>query len=193
MLNIRAMVRNLIGDIGVEVSETYTYKLASLAGRTWTLSEPNVIESTLKFYKNNLYDPTDPFTFIPETIQVEVDAAALTLYDEIRLSYRAYKKYSDNEIDAYIESALIILSVKKYGDFENVAGVVDPVPELAEQRLIALIASVLIDGNMVSYSTKEFSVEFKKEQTAESRIESILRDYDKSMGVFAWVSLDGGL
>ena len=190
MTSLRTLLRKLINDIGDKVNDYHTYATATEAGRTWTLSEENPISSSLLVYVNNTVISSSYVTYNSTTNRVLISATPLTLNDEVRLSYNAYKKYSDDELDAYLEQAFTRLSVKNYQDFYNDSGTLYPPPSLAERRLIGLIAAILINGNLVSYKTKEFSVEFNPDATVDQKIEKLITDCNKSLGIFSWIEQD---
>lgn len=190
MTTLRTLLRKLANDIGEEVNDYHTYLTATAAGRTWTLSEENPISSTIVVYVNNVAISASYLTYDSTTNRLVISATPLTLNDEVRISFNAYKKYSDDELDAYIEQAFTWLSIKKYQDFYNDSGTIYPTPTLSEKRLVCLIAAVLMKGNLVSYKTKEFSVEFNKDTTPEQKIDKLLSDYSKCMGIFDWIEQD---
>ena len=192
MTKTRTLVRQLIEDIAEGVNDYFTYETATLLGRTFTISEPNPISTTIDVYINGTETAEANYTVDADANTIEFDAGVLTLLDEVRISYDAYRKYSTDEIDAYISRAFVWLSTLKVNDWEeNASSVIVPQPTVAERRLIALIASILVNGNLKSYKTKEFSLQFNDDISPEEKIKQLAKKFNACLGTFAWISYDG--
>jgi len=194
MTKTRLLVRQLIEDIQEGINDYATYETATLAGRTFTLSEENPVSTTIDVYVNEVENSESNYTFDSDTNNIVFENAVLTLTDEIRISYDAYRKYSTNEVDAYITRAFVWLSTLKVNDWDaNDSDVIVPQPSVSERRLIALIASILVDGSLKTYKTKEFAMQFQVELTPEQKIRKLISGYNSSLGSFSWIAYNGDL
>lgn len=192
MTKTRTLVRQLIEDIAEDINDYATYETATLAGRTFPLSEENPISTTIDVYINEVETAESNYTFDSSTGSIVVKDAVMSLTDELRVHYDAYRKYSTNEIDAYINRAFVWLSTLKVNDWDvNSSNVIVPQPSVSERRLIALIASILVNGNLLSYKTKEFGMNFNKDITPEQKIRKLVAGFNSTLGKFSWISYDG--
>lgn len=170
MNTVRPIVRNLINDIlKVCPPDCFTYTSSAV----FPLTEPNIDATTLVVYKNGSIYASSNYTYNATTGSLTV--TGLTAGDAIVVYYSAYQKYSDNEIDAYIKSALVWISSLQYKDFSVASGntILDSAeesPSVAEYNLIALIAFILIDGRLKSYKTNEITLTFTNNESIDVRI-----------------------
>jgi len=192
MTKTRLLVRQLIEDISEGVNDYATYEVATLAGRTFSLSEENPIATSIKVYINEVLTASTNYAFDEDTGAIVIESSVLTLTDVIRITYDAYKKYSTNEIDAYITRAFVWMSVLNVNDWEaNADNIIVPSPSTSERRLIALVASILVNGNLKTYKTKEFTVQFHDDETPEAKIRKLVTSHNTSLGTFSWISYTG--
>lgn len=191
MIETRLLVRQLIGDIQEGINDYESYETATLAGRTFILSEENPISTTIDVYINEVETAEINYNFDSETNALVIVDSLMTLTDEVRISYDAYRKYSANEINAYINSAFVWMSVLKVKDWEVANDIITPTLTVQERRLIALVASILVNGNLKTYKTKEFTVQFNEDATAEQKIKKLATSYNPSLGIFSWITYDG--
>ena len=115
----------------------------------------------------------------------------LTVGDSIEVDYSYYTKYSDSELRGFIKSAITYLAVEKYGTFAvKVDNVIFPTPNESEENLIALIASILIKGDLVSYKTPEITMIFERGDSKEKKIKKFIRQYKKTYGVLVYIGMN---
>ena len=190
MVEIEEKLRNLLGDNLVSGNDPFKYYGTS---KVFTLTNSNVDESTIKVYKNQ--SPTewdsDNYSIINGKIIVsEVTGEELIPGEELEITYNYYEKYSHAELEGYIKSALIYLSVEQYKDFDLVTGdELDPEPTLAEENLIALVALILVKGSIRSYRTPEITITFGENLSIEDKIKKAINQCAKSFGTLDYVNL----
>jgi hypothetical protein len=165
-----------------------------MTSKVFTLTETNLISETLVCYKNGAIweeevTGEDNFTYSTGTGRILV-TADLTPGDILEFVYDYYSKYSENEIIGYIKSAVIYLSLEKYGTFIFGTGdVIDPEPTEEEENLIALISCILIKRNVISYKTPELTVVYKETMSVEEKIKMVINQYKKAYGEIDYIDL----
>jgi hypothetical protein len=114
----------------------------------------------------------------------------VTVGDSFELTYSYYSKYSDNELRGNIKGALSYLSVEKYKTFAAKSdNIIIPTPNESEENLIAVIAAILIKGNVISYRTPELTVTFERGDSKEKMIKKFIRQFRKAYGVLEYIDL----
>jgi len=184
---IISKVRDLINDIlqtnGRDVFEYITSKV-------FTLSSGNVESSSIKVYKNGTLWAGTNYTYDDDTASITV-TGTITVGDVLTVTYSYYQKYSENEISGFIRAALYRLSVEQFGQFIIVSGeTISPVPTVPQENLIALVASILISGNVRSYRTPEINLVFGESLSVEQKIKSCISKFSKNYGTMKYVDLD---
>jgi hypothetical protein len=186
MDTVISKVRNLIEDNENFVRKILEYNIA----KVYILSDSNVITSTLKLYKNGTLWAGSNYSYDEDTEKVTV-TGTLTGNDVLEVSYNCYEKYSDTEIAARIKAAISHLSVEQYKTFKiGEDDVVFPTPTEQEENLIAIVASILIKGDVVSYRTPEFSITFGRGESLDTKIKKIVRHFTKSFGILEYIQYD---
>ena len=115
LTDVTRLVRYLIKDnLKTDGRNIFEYKTDS----SFALSETFVDSTTINVYQNDtLLDEAD-WSFDPDTNQVIVDfqtsGDALVINDVIIITYSYYQRYSDAEIEGYIESAFSYFVQHKY-------------------------------------------------------------------------------
>ena len=149
--NITTIVRAIISDFSVLKSDIFTYTNSSI----FTLTEDNI--SSISDVTVNDVSSGVTYTFDDTHNKVTI-SSTLTTSDTIEISYNCTENYSDTEVENYISSALVQISIHNYANFEIINSTVFPEPSLREKNLIASIAAVLIEPNNVSISLPGISL-----------------------------------
>jgi hypothetical protein len=115
----------------------------------------------------------------------------LSAGDVLTFDYSAHKKYSTSELQGRIRSALYYISANQYRVFmARPNNTLFPTPSDCEESLIAIVAAILINGNLKSYKTSEFTMIFDTDNiSVEKRIQRTVSKYKKSFGVYDYVDL----
>jgi len=174
MNTARNLLRYAIGDIlKVCPPDCFTYTTSA----SFPLTEPNIDSTTIVVYKNGSVYSASNYTYSSTTGRITI--SGLTAGDALEIYYSAYRKYSDTELNGYIRNALSWISSLQYKDFSVGSGDVildsDEVsPTVKEYNLIALVATVLIDGRIKSYKTNEITIQFSNNESIDIRIAKLV-------------------
>lgn len=188
MNSIITKVRNLIGDGAEYTSNIFSYDGLS---RVFTLTEAHIDPNSLVCYKNGaLWVGSGLYSYSNLTGKITV-AGTLVVGDNLEFDYNAHIRYSDNEIRRYIGAALSYIATEKYEVFvAKCDNVVFPTPTEAEESMIALIASILMKGNLRDYNTPEIKITFNEKETTEEKITRVIRQFRKTFGTIRFIKTD---
>lgn len=185
------LVRALVQDLSQKGKEEFTFYNET----TFTLTESHLISGSItKLYVNNV-EKTIGFTVDYDNCKVTI-TLPLNVGDSIEIPYNYYEQYSDEEIKKYINATFAYLSVNEVcvEDFEitdeNGTDDIYPTPNKKQRRLIALLSAILIEGNLRSYRTPDFTITYERDVPKEQRIKDVIRDYKSRIGVFAIIEKD---
>lgn len=149
--DIRTITRYAINDIIKSGSDMFTYTTSSV----FTLTESNVVSVT----DVAVNDVTSSVTYTyNSTLNKVTVSSSLTTGDIVEISHTYYNNYSNDELDSYINNAIMHLSINKYYDFQVVSNTVYPELNDGEKHLIAAIAAVLINPDNKSIRTPDLTV-----------------------------------
>lgn len=186
MIEIIAKLRDLIQDNLVS-NGTQTEEF--LSSKIFTLYFSNVETSTIKVYRNGSLVSGANYTFDEDTAKLTYTGTIVT-GDNIEITYSYYAKYSDNELAGYVRSALYYLSAEQYKTFTITSGeILDPEPTEMENNLIALVASILVKGNIRSYRTPEFTITFGDNLSTDQMIKQSILQFKKAYGNYTYIDL----
>jgi len=140
--SIRSKVRAILNEGSVRQSDPFTFENS----RTFTLSEENVI-SIVAVYVNDIEVTASGATweYNEDTNKVIFDDSySFTSGDIVQVEYTSYQNYSDNELEGFILGAIAYISIHGYKTFEINDDDINPIPDQAEENLIAVVATILI-------------------------------------------------
>jgi hypothetical protein len=188
METIIEKIRNLINDNlkHNKLGDLWQYQGLS---KVFTLENANVDKTSLIVYKDGTVwgEEGENYSYNLNTEEITVHEETGEEFnpgDNLRATYDYYEKYSENEIKGHIKAALSYLSVEKYETYTiETDEELDPEPTEQEENLIALIASILIKGNIRSYRTSEVTVVFNENLSKEEKISRIINNFDKASGI----------
>lgn len=178
--NIRIKVRSLIGDAPAKKDiEIFTYQSGD---QIFILSEENIL-TLIKVEKNGVELVSGDYSYDSSDNELTI-VASLSSGDIVTVKY-TYTKYSDTELDAYITSALVWISVFStcHQDFEKESDSIEPTPTGREVDLIALISSILIKPSYSEYKMPNLIVKYPRTMTKEKRIEVLIGKFNRGLGV----------
>jgi len=177
-------VRNLLGDILKDEIDIFTYGSSNV----FTLTEDNIasIEAVLV---NDVELGSGDYSYSSTTNKLAIDGSGVAVTgDTVEVRMSCYRNYSDNEITGAINASMVHISVAGYGNYEllDESGsgiIVSPEPEEKDANLIALIASIVLEPNNLSYKLPDLSVTVPNNsavsQTLESQIKRIIASVKK--------------
>jgi hypothetical protein len=182
-------VRDLIGDNLITTGRDVFIFESITSSKIFTLTESNVSASTILVYKNGTLWAGTNYSYSTVTGKLTV-TGTLTAGDSLEVDYSFYQKYSDTELGGFIRAAISYLVVEKYKCFAvKPPDIIFPTPTQSEIYLIAIVAAILIKGDVVSYRTPEFTITFGRGESIESKIKKFVRQYQKSYGVLIYIGL----
>lgn len=190
MTTIIEKVRNLIDDNLITTGiDNFTYE-SSTSSKIFTLTEANISSATIIVYKNGVVWASANYSYSTTTGKLTV-TGSLTAGDTLEVTYSYYAKYSDNEIKGRIKASISYLAVEKYGTFTVKSdNVIFPTPTEIEEDLMAVIASILIKGDVANYRTPEISISFEKSDNKETKIRKFIRQMKKTYGCLKYIKYD---
>jgi len=189
---IKTKVRSLVGDTEKTTNEPFEYT----GSNVFTLTESNVTEVTKVTIDGNELGSGESFTFDSETNTVTV-TATLTSGQVITIYYK-YQCFSDTELEAFITSSLIQLSVNKYlreGEpyrMEESSGEVNtiyPTPDEKDENLIAFVASILIKPNYSQYRLPTLSISYPVKLCKDEKITRAINRFKSNIGISGAIEL----
>jgi hypothetical protein len=108
--------------------------------------------------------------------------------DSLEVDYSYYQKYSDTELSGFIRSAISYLVIEKYRCFAiKPPDIIFPTPTEDAENLIAVVASILIKGDVVSYRTPELTMTFERGDSKEKKIKKFVRQFKKTYGILTYI------
>ena len=94
-------------------------------------------------------------------------------------------------MQGHIKGAISYLSVERYKTFVVKSdNVIFPTPDEGEENLIAMIACILIKGDVVGYRTPELTISFERGDSKEKKIKKLVRQGKKCYGVLKYIDMD---
>lgn len=178
---IRSKIRSLVEDFAKSDFETFTYETSNI----FTLAEPNInsIDSVLR---NGAELGSGEYSYNSTTNKLTIDLASGSDFavDDIVEADYTFNKYSNTEIDKYIEASLVWISLFSSGDddYELEDESIYPVPGNKTTDLIAIIASILIKPNYSEYKLPNLTVKYPKTISKEDKIQKIIARFDMGIG-----------
>lgn len=190
MTNIIEKIRSLQNDI-LKTNGRQSYQYLSLAySKIITLNKANTDSSSILVYKNGVLWANSNYSYNSDTVQVTV-TGTLAVGDVLLLTYSYYEKYSNNEIRGWIKAAIFYLSVEKYNTFAVKSdNIIFPTPDEEQENLIAIVAGILMGGDIRQYRTPEFTIVYQDNEPKEKRIARTVAQYKKAYGSFKYIDMD---
>jgi len=175
LTTLAGKVRNLLGDFSITQKDIFTYSTSAI----FTLTQNNPIAVTT-VYNNNVEIEDSLWSFDSDTNKVTI-SDTLTTGDSIEIDYTCYLNYSTAEINAYIQSAIIYLSINNYYDFryDSTTACIYPELEEREENLIAMVTSILIEEPIQTLRLPDLTVNFPNNLNKDSKINKIISIYKK--------------
>ncbi len=175
MNEIVAFVRILLGDISTSNNNSpdiFTYGSSSI----FSLTESNVISITSVSINDAV---TTNYTFSTTTGKLTI-SASLASGNVVEVIYTYYPNYSTTEIENYIQSALVYLSVHHYEDFmlESTDDIY-PEPTTEENKLIALITATLIEPDNKSIKLPDLTINVPNDLPLDQKIGRIIAGFKR--------------
>ena len=187
--SIITKIRALVTDNSQSGFETFIYTTSPI----FTIAQNNLTIVKVLLDGN----VTTDYTFDTVTNKITITATGLETSFVIEVDY-TYFKYSNTELDGYIRSALVFLSVySKDDNFEfelegESAGDSEVVPTMDSHTgdLVSLVASILIKPSYISYKLPNLTVTYPVKMPKEERIEKLIGKFNEGIGINEVIQFD---
>jgi len=187
LTNIREKIRALVVDGQKSGFQTFNYTTTNI----FTIAQTNITLVQVLLDGNETTD----YEFDETTNKIEITASGD--YAIVEVDY-LYNKYSDTELDGYIRSALVFLSVySKDDNFEfelegESAGEMEIVPTMDSHTsdLVSLVASILIKPDYSQYNLPNLKVVYPVKMPKEERIEKLISKFQYGIGLNYVINFD---
>jgi len=187
MQSIIDKVRDAIQDMLITTGRDCFVFEAITSSKIFTLTESNVTASTIIVYKNGVLWTGTNYSYSTTTGKLTV-TGTLIAGDSLEVDYSYYQKYSDTELQGFIRSAISYLVIEKYRCFAIMPpDMIFPTPTSDEENLIAVVASILIKGDVIGYRTPELTISFERGDSKEKKIKKFVRQFKKTYGCLEYI------
>jgi hypothetical protein len=187
MTTVIEKLRNLIGDNLITTGrDVFTFESIT-SSKIFTITESNVSAASIIVLKNGVVWAASNYSYSATTGKITV-TGTLTAGDSLEVDYSYYQKYSDTELQGFISAAISYLVVERYKCFAiKPPDIIFPTPNESEENLIAVIASILIKGDITHYRTPELTINFEKSDSKEKKIHKFIRQFKKTFGCLEYI------
>jgi len=196
--DVLRLVRGLIKDtLRTDGQKAYEY----IDDNTFTLPEPFVDSSSIQVYQNSNLLSTDDWSYNSSTNQVTISfqtsGLSLSSGDIILITFDYYGKYSDTELQYYLEAALVYFvqyrydKVFEFNSNNEIVTVNGVNPTVSELQFIAIIAAISIDPDNIVIRTKEFTINGSTTKDKDTLIKDAFNNFTKNFGRLNFIEYDG--
>jgi hypothetical protein len=183
-------IRDLIGDLLITTGRDVFIYESITSSKIFTLTEANVSAATIVVLKNGTVWAASNYSYSATTGKLTV-TGTLAPGDSLEVDYSFYQKYSDTEIEGFVRAAISYIVIEKYKNFALLPpNIIFPTPSNEEEFLIAVVASILIKGDVVGYRTPELTISFERGDSKEKKIHKFVRQFKKTNGYLTYIKLD---
>jgi hypothetical protein len=176
--SIGLITRYLVDDLPTNAVDIFTYTTTPI----FTLTESNPISITDVLVNGHSSGVT--YTTSADKTQVTI-TSHLNSLDIVEIDYTCYKNWSDTEIQGYVQAAIVHVSVNNIVTFKIVNNTMYPEPLDEQANLIAMIASILINPQNISYRMPDVAVTVPKDLPTIDKVRKVIHTYKKDgPGVF---------
>lgn len=182
--SVTTIIRALIEDQNrIDGRDSDVYR----GDNVFTLSEDFINESTLSVFVNSSELGSGDFSYDTDNNQVTI-TSSLNTDDNILIKYNYYKKYSDIEIQGFLNSSLVYFPQYKYpktfeiNDEDKIVAINCVDPTVDELYIIATIASILIDPQNIRINIPDLALSAKRDRSDQQQIMETIRNFQNFMG-----------
>jgi hypothetical protein len=191
--NIIPVIRYFVKDqLTSDGDELFEY----VGDSEFPLSESFAVATSIQVYKNGTLVDTQDWSYNADTniVTVSFITSGQSFVDDdlIRITYNYYKKYSDTEIQGYLESSLAYFPQYKYkkvfyiNSQDEVVAENDLDPTLSELYFICIIASILIDPQNIIVNTPEFKLTANRSASDQEQISEAFCQFQRFTGTVSF-------
>lgn len=183
--DVTAIIRGLIKDKSrTDGRDSFVYESDNI----FTLTEDYLSSSTITVFKNGTELTGLDFSYDADNNQVTINVS-LSADDTIIIKYHYYQKYSDVEIQGFLESSLSYFPQYQYkktfiiNSSDELVAENDSNPTTEELYFIANIASILIDPQNFRISIPDLSIDAIRNESDQEQIRKAFRHFQNFVGV----------
>jgi hypothetical protein len=157
----------------------------------FNISEDFIDSTSIKVYKNGTLLLNADWDYDSDTNQVTIDIIAsgqdLITDDDVEITYNYYAKYSDEELDGYIEGALLYFTEFRHSktymiDEDEVVSCNDEDPTTEEGHLIALVTAIHIDPQNINLRTPDITRSGTQFKSKKDQIIDTITRWQRTLG-----------
>lgn len=175
LVGISTIARILVADYSSPGTYIDTYTTTPI----FTVDESNV--NTIVDVLINGHSSGVTYTVAQNNTQITI-TSTLNVGDIVEIDYTFYANWSNTEIQNYVQAALVHMSVnniKTYNISDSDQVTLYPEPTDGEVNLIALIASILMKPENISYRMPDIAVQVPKDLNTIDKIRKVISMYKK--------------
>lgn len=182
---IRGLIKDLQKSTGQNIFE---YD----ADSSFRLDNPRVDSSTITVYVNGTDITDSNWSYNSDTNKITI-TSSLTKGDDIIITFSYYEKYSDTEIQSYIEANLVRFTEHQYGkrfymnSDDEVVTQNGANPTEAEGDVIARITAIDIDPKNVTLRTQDFTIGAEEDESKSEQIRRVMNRFMRDFGTVSFM------
>jgi len=189
--NIITKIRGLIKDLQqTNGRDAFEYDIDT----SFSLSKDYVSSTGMKVYQNGT-ELTIDWTYNSDTNKITI-TASLTKGDTIIVTYSYYEKYSDTEIQSYIQANLIHFTRRRYKKYFYMNSSNEVVtkngenPTEEEGDIISIITAIDIDPQNIRIRTPEFTLDASEKKSKSEQMNDIFDQFMRSFGTLDFTEIE---
>jgi hypothetical protein len=171
----KTILRAVVGDIAANKTDVFPWSTGD--AKSFTLTKLNVANVTSVNVNGHSLGSAE-WDYSAGIVSV---SASLEDGDVVTVVY-TFNKYTEDELTEWIRASLCWLTVCNYKDYELSGTNIYPTPTNRETDLIALVASILMKPDMISYKTTMVSATFPEQLPKEDRIKKLVVWFGYNVG-----------
>lgn len=184
--SVTTIIRGMINDLlKTDGRDSFIYESDSV----FTISEDFISSATISVFVNGT--ETSGFTYDSDNNQVTI-TDSLTVNDTILIKYDFYMKYSDTEIQGFLNSSLSYFVLHQYkktfeiDSNDEINAINDYIPTTNELYFIAIIASILIDPQNIRINIPDLSLSAKRDKSDQDQIKEAFINFTNFIGTIGF-------
>lgn len=183
--DIKTKIRAIIGDFSKVDFQVFSYTTSNI----FSLIEQNITDINEVLVNGSALESGADYSWSTTTNKITITGVTFVVDDNIEVNYD-FNQYSDTELTEYIRAALVWLSVLEFGEYEINGTEIYPQPSKKDENLIALVASILIKPNYISYKLPNVAVTYPENSSKEERIQDLISAFKYGTGVVGVVDTE---
>jgi hypothetical protein len=185
--NLITKLRSAVNDNVAEMTDEFEYSISP----SFTLTMFNI--SAISSVEINGVDIDEMSNTTYTLSGRKLTFTGLVVGDKISVDY-TYTKRSDTELEKKIGEALDQINIYADKEFiivdESGDNLISPVPTIQEQSLITVVAGLIVNPLLASYSTANHTIKFPTTKDKDEKIVNLItKSYSSANGFFDLMEL----